>query len=120
MLCIIPAVAFARLFFPAEAKVAMQIAQADTTEEFGGIAAPSTSGKLREVDLNETPAIQSKRLRSRVDALMKTGEVSIINFSILMNSPCTSAPITKKFSSNATICSSDSEFGSSCVKQHHT
>ena len=94
MPCIIPAVAFARLFFPAEAKVAMQIAQADTTEEFGGIAAPSTSGKLREVDLNETPAIQSKRLRSRVDALMKTGEVSIINFSILMNSPCTSASIT--------------------------
>jgi regulatory protein NPR1 len=75
------------LFFPAEAKVAMQIAQADTTEEFGGIAAPgatapSTSGKLREVDLNETPAIQNKRLRSRVDALMKTGEVSVISLCI--------------------------------------
>ncbi|KAG2591950.1 BTB/POZ domain and ankyrin repeat-containing protein NPR2-like [Panicum virgatum] len=68
-------VAFARLFFPAEAKVAMQIAQADTTEEFGGITVPGTSGKLREVDLNETPAIQSKRLRSRVDALMKTVEL---------------------------------------------
>ncbi|CAL4961197.1 unnamed protein product [Urochloa decumbens] len=68
-------VAFARLFFPAEAKVAMQIAQADTTEEFGGITAPSTSGKLREVDLNETPVIQNKRLRSRVDALMKTVEL---------------------------------------------
>ncbi|TVU34996.1 hypothetical protein EJB05_16858 [Eragrostis curvula] len=67
-------VAFARLFFPAEAKVAMQIAQADTTEEFGGIVAPSTSGKLREVDLNETPVTQNKRLRSRVDALMKTVE----------------------------------------------
>ncbi|KAL5656726.1 hypothetical protein ACJX0J_036045, partial [Zea mays] len=67
-------VAFARLFFPAEAKVAMQIAQADTTEEFGGIVAvaASTSGKLREVDLNETPVTQNKRLRSRVDALMKT------------------------------------------------
>ncbi|KAJ1285558.1 hypothetical protein BS78_03G288600 [Paspalum vaginatum] len=68
-------VAFARLFFPAEAKVAMQIAQADTTEEFGGIAAASTSGKLREVDLNETPVSQNKRLRSRVDALMKTVEL---------------------------------------------
>ncbi|KAK3162054.1 hypothetical protein QOZ80_1BG0084750 [Eleusine coracana subsp. coracana] len=68
-------VAFARLFFPAEAKVAMQIAQADTTEEFGGIAAASTSGKLREVDLNETPVTQNKRLRSRVDALMKTVEL---------------------------------------------
>lgn len=70
-------VAFARLFFPAEAKVAMQIAQADTTEEFGGIVAvaASTSGKLREVDLNETPVTQNKRLRSRVDALMKTVEL---------------------------------------------
>ncbi|KAG8055279.1 hypothetical protein GUJ93_ZPchr0001g30527 [Zizania palustris] len=70
-------VAFARLFFPAEAKVAMQIAQADTTTEFGGICAAraSTSGKLKEVDLNETPITQNKRLRSRVDALMKTVEL---------------------------------------------
>uniref|UniRef100_J3L4G2 NPR1/NIM1-like C-terminal domain-containing protein n=2 Tax=Oryza brachyantha TaxID=4533 RepID=J3L4G2_ORYBR len=68
-------VSFARLFFPVEAKVAMQIAQADTTTEFGGIAAASTSGKLKEVDLNETPVTQNKRLRSRVDALMKTVEL---------------------------------------------
>ncbi|KAL5220536.1 hypothetical protein ABZP36_025249 [Zizania latifolia] len=68
-------VAHARLFFPAEAKVAMQIAQADTTPEFGGIPAASTSGKLKEVDLNETPVTQNKRLRSRVDALMKTVEL---------------------------------------------
>uniref|UniRef100_A0A0D9V652 BTB domain-containing protein n=1 Tax=Leersia perrieri TaxID=77586 RepID=A0A0D9V652_9ORYZ len=68
-------VAFARLFFPAEAKVAMQIAQADTTPEFGGIPAASTSGKFKEVDLNETPVTQNKRLRSRVDALMKTVEL---------------------------------------------
>lgn len=88
ILSVVPAVAFARLFFPAEAKVAMQIAQADTTEEFGGIVAASTSGKLREVDLNETPVIQNKRLRSRVDALMKTGEVSTIKLSILLNMLC--------------------------------
>ncbi|EEC71545.1 hypothetical protein OsI_03882 [Oryza sativa Indica Group] len=68
-------VAFARLFFPAEAKVAMQIAQADTTPEFGIVPAASTSGKLKEVDLNETPVTQNKRLRSRVDALMKTVEL---------------------------------------------
>ncbi|KAG8078081.1 hypothetical protein GUJ93_ZPchr0007g3359 [Zizania palustris] len=68
-------VAYARLFFPAEAKVAMQIAQADTTPEFGGIPAASNSGKLKEVDLNETPVTQNKRLRSRVDALMKTVEL---------------------------------------------
>lgn len=92
ILSIVPSVAFARLFFPAEAKVAMQIAQADTTEEFGGIVAPSTSGKLREVDLNETPVTQNKRLRSRVDALMKTGEVSTINLSILLNMLCQLLP----------------------------
>ena len=51
----------------------MQIAQADTTPEFGVVSAANTSGKLREVDLNETPVTQNKRLRSRVDALMKTG-----------------------------------------------
>ncbi|KAM3332758.1 hypothetical protein ACQJBY_028109 [Aegilops geniculata] len=68
-------VAFARLFFPAEAKVAMQIAQADVTPEVGGFSAASTSGKLREVDLNETPVTKNKRLRSRVDALSKTVEL---------------------------------------------
>nr|BAJ86173.1 predicted protein [Hordeum vulgare subsp. vulgare]BAJ94508.1 predicted protein [Hordeum vulgare subsp. vulgare]BAK03697.1 predicted protein [Hordeum vulgare subsp. vulgare] len=68
-------VAFARLFFPAEAKVAMQIAQADITPEVGGFSAASTSGKLREVDLNETPVTKNKRLRSRVDALAKTVEL---------------------------------------------
>ncbi|KAF7030906.1 hypothetical protein CFC21_042342 [Triticum aestivum] len=68
-------VAFARLFFPAEAKVAMQIAQADVTPEVGVFSAASTSGKLREVDLNETPVTKNKRLRSRVDALAKTVEL---------------------------------------------
>ncbi|KQK09934.1 BTB/POZ domain and ankyrin repeat-containing protein NPR2 [Brachypodium distachyon] len=68
-------VAFARLFFPAEAKVAMQIAQADITPEVTGVSAASTSGKLKEVDLNETPVTQNKRLRSRVDALVKTVEL---------------------------------------------
>ena len=53
----------------------MQIAQADTTPEFGIVPAASTSGKLKEVDLNETPVTQNKRLRSRVDALMKTGRI---------------------------------------------
>lgn len=67
-------VAFARIFFPAEAKLAMKIAQAETTSEFAGLAASRSSGNLREVDLNETPTVQNKRLRSRVDALMKTVE----------------------------------------------
>ncbi|XP_034927243.1 BTB/POZ domain and ankyrin repeat-containing protein NPR1 [Populus alba] len=69
-------VAFARLFFPSEAKLAMDIAHAATTPEFAGLAASKGSnGNLREVDLNETPIMQNKRLRSRMEALMKTVEM---------------------------------------------
>lgn len=57
------------MLFPAEAKVAMKIAHADAASEYGG---------LREVDLNETPTVQHKRLRSRMDSLQKTG--SGLNF----------------------------------------
>jgi regulatory protein NPR1 len=68
------AVAFARLLFPTEAKLAMDIAHAETTSEFAGLSASKgSSGNLREVDLNETPIVQNKRLRSRMEALMKTG-----------------------------------------------
>ncbi|KAL8101348.1 hypothetical protein AgCh_033289 [Apium graveolens] len=67
-------VAFARLLFPYEAKLAMEIARADTTSEFSGIlASKGSSGNLREVDLNETPIAQNKRLLSRMEALSKTG-----------------------------------------------
>lgn len=69
-------VAFARLFFPTEAKVAMDIAHAKTTFEFSGLSAPkSVNGNFREVDLNETPITQNKRLLSRLEALMKTVEM---------------------------------------------
>ncbi|XP_077219794.1 NPR1-like protein 3 [Tasmannia lanceolata] len=66
-------VAFARLLFPTEAKLAMKIAHAEATSEFAGFAASkSACENLREVDLNETPTVQHKRLRSRMDALIKT------------------------------------------------
>ncbi|KAL5842661.1 hypothetical protein ACOSQ3_013264 [Xanthoceras sorbifolium] len=69
-------VAFARLLFPTEAKVAMDIANTETTAEFAGLSASKgSSGNLREVDLNETPVMQNKRLRSRMEALMKTVEM---------------------------------------------
>ena len=72
------AVAFARLFFPSEAKLAMDIAHAETTSEFAGLSASKGSnGNLREVDLNETPIMQNKRLLSRMEALMKTGNCSL-------------------------------------------
>ncbi|KAF8684414.1 hypothetical protein HU200_044308 [Digitaria exilis] len=65
-------VAFARIFFPSEAKLVMRIAQADSTEEFAGI---TNFSKLKEVDLNETPTMQNRRLRERLDALTKTVEL---------------------------------------------
>lgn len=72
------AVAFARLLFPTEAKLAMDIAHTETTSEFAGLSASKgSSGNLREVDLNETPVMQNKRLRSRMEALMKTGKLQI-------------------------------------------
>ncbi|CAN1810185.1 BTB/POZ domain and ankyrin repeat-containing protein NPR1 [Linum perenne] len=68
-------VAFARLFFPTEAKLAMDIANADTTPEFSGLAASrASSGNLREVDLNETPTMQKRRILTRLVALKKTVE----------------------------------------------
>lgn len=69
-------VAFARLFFPTEAKLAMDIAHAEMTAEFAGLSArKGSSGNLREVDLNETPIDQNKRLRSRMEALQRTVEM---------------------------------------------
>ncbi|XP_035545414.1 BTB/POZ domain and ankyrin repeat-containing protein NPR1-like isoform X2 [Juglans regia] len=69
-------VAFARLFFPTEAKLAFDVAHAETISEFAGISASKGStGNLRAVNLNETPIMQNKRLRTRIEALMKTVEM---------------------------------------------
>ncbi|KVH92028.1 regulatory protein NPR3-like [Cynara cardunculus var. scolymus] len=68
-------VAFARLLFPSEAKLAMEIAHAQTTSEFPGLlASKGSNGNLREMDLNETPLVQNKRLLLRMEALSKTVE----------------------------------------------
>ncbi|KAG8635593.1 BTB/POZ domain and ankyrin repeat-containing protein NPR1 [Manihot esculenta] len=69
-------VAFARLLFPSEAKVAMHIANAEKTSQFAGFSASKgVNGNFREVDLNETPMIQKKRLLSRLEELNKTVEM---------------------------------------------
>ncbi|KAK9281425.1 hypothetical protein L1049_004327 [Liquidambar formosana] len=66
-------VAFARLLYPSEARLAMEIADADSTSEFAGLSAlKRSSGNLKEVDLNETPTMQNKRFHSRLEALLKT------------------------------------------------
>ncbi|XVE51698.1 hypothetical protein DITRI_Ditri02bG0062400 [Diplodiscus trichospermus] len=68
-------VAFARLLFPSEAKLAMDIAHAETTSEFAGLSSKGSNGNLRQVDLNETPVMQKKRLVARMETLMKTVEM---------------------------------------------
>ncbi|KAG7012592.1 Regulatory protein NPR3, partial [Cucurbita argyrosperma subsp. argyrosperma] len=71
LICLENRVAFARLLFPSEARVAMDIANADTTSEFSGFSIPKGSS---EVDLNESPSVQNQRFLSRIQALMKTVE----------------------------------------------
>lgn len=69
-------VAFARLLFPAEARLAMEVADANSTSVYTGLSASKGSnGNLREVDLNETPLIRNRRLQSRLHALVKTVEM---------------------------------------------
>ncbi|XP_021301180.1 BTB/POZ domain and ankyrin repeat-containing protein NPR2-like [Herrania umbratica] len=51
-------VSFARLLFPAEAKLATEIADADSN--------------IREVNLNESPSMQTKRLQLRLQTLLRT------------------------------------------------
>ncbi|KAK8649536.1 hypothetical protein V6N13_130263 [Hibiscus sabdariffa] len=68
-------VAFARLLFPSEAKLAMDIAHAERTSEFSGLSTKGSNGNLSPVDLNETPVMQKKRLLARMEALMKTVEM---------------------------------------------
>ncbi|KAL7089645.1 hypothetical protein ACP275_13G197300 [Erythranthe tilingii] len=66
-------VAFARMFFPTEAKLAMEIAHAEATSSLAGLL--SSSGNLMEVDLNETPITQNKRLLARIETLSRTVEL---------------------------------------------
>ncbi|KAJ9557613.1 hypothetical protein OSB04_012227 [Centaurea solstitialis] len=66
-------VAFARILFPSEAKLAMEIAHAQTTSEFPGLLASKkeSNGDSKESDLDEeTPLVK----RSRVEALSRTVE----------------------------------------------
>ncbi|KAL6561299.1 hypothetical protein OROMI_016900 [Orobanche minor] len=64
-------VAMARSLFPVETRLAMHIAHADSTLEFAGLSASKV-----EVDLNELPSDQVKRLQQRLQALQKAVEAS--------------------------------------------
>ena len=61
----------ARSLFPHEARLAMQMARAESTMEFAGLSAANGAyGSFKEVDLNEIPPEHVRRLQ----ALQKTGE----------------------------------------------
>ncbi|GFP93213.1 regulatory protein npr1 [Phtheirospermum japonicum] len=70
-------VALAKLLFPMEAKVAMDIAQVDETSEFqlNGIHKNMSSSQRTEVDLNEAPFKIKEEHLNRLRALSKTVEL---------------------------------------------
>ncbi|XP_061342793.1 BTB/POZ domain and ankyrin repeat-containing protein NPR1-like [Gastrolobium bilobum] len=68
-------VAVARMLFPAEARVAIENAEADSTSLYARSSAlKGPSGILKEVDLNETPSVRTRKLQLRLHALQKTVE----------------------------------------------
>jgi len=73
---IVLSVGLAKLLFPMEAKVAMDIAQVDGTSEFplAGIRPSILSGAQRgAVDLNEAPFRMHEEHLNRMRALSRTG-----------------------------------------------
>lgn len=69
------------MFFPTEAKLAMEIAHAETTSDLAGLLSSRvSSGNLIEVDLNETPSSQKKRLISKIETLSRTGITNSFSF----------------------------------------
>lgn len=69
------------MFFPTEAKLAMEIAHAETTSDLAGLlSSRALSGNLIEVDLNETPSSQKKRLISKIETLSRTGITNSFSF----------------------------------------
>nr|XP_027063253.1 BTB/POZ domain and ankyrin repeat-containing protein NPR2-like isoform X2 [Coffea arabica] len=64
-----------RALLPSEVKLAMEIADTDSSSEFHTFSASSTlCGNLKTVDLNESPLEQEKRLQARLQALGKAVE----------------------------------------------
>ncbi|KAL9419916.1 hypothetical protein AB3S75_037641 [Citrus x aurantiifolia] len=60
--------------FPSEARVAMEIAGADTATGLSALGRKGLSGNLMEIDLNETPSMQAKSRQLRLLTLLKTVE----------------------------------------------
>ncbi|KAK9190909.1 hypothetical protein WN943_019519 [Citrus x changshan-huyou] len=62
------------LLFPSEARVAMEIAGADTATGLSALGRKGLSGNLKEIDLNETPSMQAKSRQLRLLTLLKAVE----------------------------------------------
>ncbi|KAF8043521.1 hypothetical protein BT93_A1748 [Corymbia citriodora subsp. variegata] len=73
-------VRFAGMFFPVEAKIAMEIADAEWTSLYKGLASKSLNGDFKEVDLNEAPAFHANGLQLKLQALRKTVEMGRLFF----------------------------------------
>jgi hypothetical protein len=73
-------VALARIMFPMEARVAMDIAQVDGTLEFnhGSSANLPSEMQLTAVDLNDSPFIMKEEYLARMRALSKTGDTNCL------------------------------------------
>lgn len=76
----------AKLLFPVEAKVAMEIAQVDETSEFhfNGIKRNTVGSPRTEVDLNEAPFKIKEEHLNRLRALSKTG-TDVLQFIFLFD-----------------------------------
>lgn len=67
-------VALAHLLFPSEAKLAMEIANAEATSQYAGLLQSKVSnGDLKDVDLDKIPIVKNERILAKIAALKKTG-----------------------------------------------
>ncbi|XP_027368123.1 regulatory protein NPR3-like [Abrus precatorius] len=67
-------VAVARMMFPAEARVAIENAEADSSSLYASSSSLKASNGNLKVDLNETPADRTRKLQLRLNSLIKTVE----------------------------------------------
>jgi len=59
--------------YPAEAKVAIENAEADSSSLHANASALEGANGNLKVDLNESPSARTRKLQLRLHALMKTG-----------------------------------------------
>lgn len=66
--------ALAHLLFPSEAKLAMDIANAEAASQYAGVPLSKSSNDIfDEVDLDTTPIAKDERILANMVALKRTG-----------------------------------------------